>query len=161
MSNYEFGQEYLDKLEPVIEKFGWAVQGVFAIEDDDPTWVYTVGLEDNGHPELMVSMYDIHVAHGLLNRIAQECLEGNHPWPVPGTYLDWLNDDYPLAVVEVDEVEALTGEWFNVAFARRDSRNDLRVLQLVWCDENHQYPDDTWQPSTQVVLGEKWWLREG
>jgi hypothetical protein len=149
---------HLAEVERMITEYGWSCQGVFATEPDKPTWVYTIGLERKGHPELLVVMPDPRAAQGVLNTVAEECMEGRQPWPEHGQWIDWALTDprYRLAVVEVERKEVEEGAWFNIAAGfRADGKVGLRVLQLVWPDQHVKYPDGTWK--LQPVLGDRWW----
>ena len=57
--------EYLDQIRDLIDRCGWAVQGV---ERDRvrPPWAYTVGLTAAGHPELVVTGLPLTRAADLL-----------------------------------------------------------------------------------------------
>src|SRR3546814_19040579 len=59
--------EMLAGLHGVVERFGWAVQGVEA----STPWTYTIGLTERfGHPELVLVGIDISLAMNILNALA-------------------------------------------------------------------------------------------
>jgi hypothetical protein len=59
-------QDYLDHMQGLIDRFGWAVVGV---EDDagHPPWAYTLGLPPLGRPELVMTGMRLPRATWLLN----------------------------------------------------------------------------------------------
>lgn len=139
---------FLQDLDAVIAQHGWAVQGVVAEEGvvvaGPPSWCYTVGLEDRGLPELLIVGLDPRTAQTILNDAAQHLIDGA-AWS-HGDRVEELLRGYDMAVVAVTDEVATAGDWFNVAFARRGSRTDLDVLQLVWPDRDGDYLDTARQP---------------
>jgi hypothetical protein len=71
-------QDYFEELRTRVLNHGWAVQYV---EIDRAPYAYTVGLHDEGLPELLVSGLSPSWAGRLLNSVAQEAVEGHalHP----------------------------------------------------------------------------------
>src|SRR5689334_18985943 len=73
--------DFTTELEALIREHGWAVQGVFDATSPGPSgWVYTIGLEDLGHAELMIVGLPLDTAHGLLNRVLTEAVAGTRVW---------------------------------------------------------------------------------
>ena len=145
------------QLERVIQKSGWACQSVLAGKDpDSPNWVYTIGLEDLGRPEMIVIGYPAPESHAMLNDCAKRALGGDLQRPKPGEIIGHsCGCARRVAVVEVDLGVAAAGEWFNMALARRRGSDGFQALQLVWSDEFGQLPTVT--TVEQPLLGESWW----
>lgn len=57
----------LPAFESIIRQHGWMVQGV----GDEPPFAYTIGLHNNGLPELIVFGIDFKLSNRLLNDIAR------------------------------------------------------------------------------------------
>lgn len=145
------------QLERVIQKSGWACQSVLASNNpESPNWVYTIGLEDLGRPEMIVVGYSALESHAMLNAWAKRALGGDLQWPEPGEIVGHsCGSARRVAVVEVDFGLAAAGEWFNMALARRGGSDGFQALQMVWSDESGQLPVVT--TLEQPLLGEVWW----
>src|SRR3546814_5333971 len=63
---------------PILQRFGWAVQGVEA----STPWTYTIGLTERfGHPELVLAGIDISLAMNILNALADRVAGGEQLRP--------------------------------------------------------------------------------
>ena len=73
-------QDYLDHMQGLIDRFGWAVVGV---EDDGihPPVAYTLGLTPRGRPELAVTGLPPRRSTWLLNAVASYVLDTTVPRP--------------------------------------------------------------------------------
>src|SRR3546814_18045840 len=70
--------EMLAGLHGVVQRFGWAVQGVEA----STPWTYTIGLTERfGHPELVLAGIDISLAMNILNALADRVAGGEQLRP--------------------------------------------------------------------------------
>jgi hypothetical protein len=149
--------DFSAELEALIREHGWAVQGVFNTTAPGPSgWVYTIGLEDQGRPELAIVGLPLDTAHGLLHALLVDVVDGIRSWPTVGdTIVGLVHGGYGLRVVAVDPGVAAAGDWFLGALARRGTVDDFRPLQLVWQEADYSWPDG--RSDRQPVLGDRWW----
>ena len=122
--------EYLARMAELVDKYGWAVQGVER-ERHRPPWAYTVGLTPCGRPELLITGLPLRRSTELLNRMGAQLL--CRETPAPGERLRLV--DGPLVEfvrVEHPDVHLLT------ALALYGP--DVRGLQVVWADDRDQWP---------------------
>jgi hypothetical protein len=125
-------QDYLDHMQGLIDRFGWAVVG---IEDDriHPPWAYTIGLTPRGRPELVVTGLPLPRATWLLNTVAPYMLDT--AVPLPGE--EALVEGGPLMeVVRVTEPKA------HLVTAVELYGPEIRALQLVYADDRGHWPWD-------------------
>jgi Domain of unknown function (DUF4262) len=132
--------DYLDHLQIVIARHGWAVQG---IEDDwlHPPWAYTVGLTSRGRPELVVTGLPLVRAAGLLNDVASHLLRATTP--TPGERLKLAGNPL-MEIVEISEPTAHL-EVVVAVFGPQ-----VRALQTVHADDRGCWP---WERGYRGVMG--------
>jgi len=132
----------------MIVKYGWAAVGVFS--DDEPPWMYTVGLQaTHDHPELVMYGLPLELMHNLLHDAVREIENGKRF--EPGTLAGGVIKDYDVAVVKVDEPFDPRYPLNVATFFHED--DEVEAVQLVWPQADGTYP---WQPGglqAQVVLG--------
>lgn len=138
MSGFDDRDEYLVGVEAKIAEHGWAVQGVGA-GDGEPAFAYTVGLVDQGRPELVMFGLPMNVMHVLLNDLAASDL------PAPGSLVHEVAN-MPLRLDVVDP--ARSSEFLTVAAAH--ARGTVDAVQVVWPDREGRFPGD---PGFDVELG--------
>jgi len=125
-------QDYLDHMQGLIDRFGWAV---VAIEDDQihPPWAYTLGLTPRGRPELVVTGLPQPRAVWLLNTLAPYVLDTAVPRPGESV----LVEGGPLMeVVHVAEPSA------HLLTAVEFYGPGIRALQLAYADASGRWPWD-------------------
>ena len=125
-------QDYLDHMQDLIDRFGWAVVGV---EGDriHPDWAYTLGLRLHGKPELVITGLPGPRATWLLNMLAQYVLESTVPRPGD----EVLVEGGPLTeVVRVAEPAA------HLDIAVEFYGPGIQALQLVYVDGRGKWPWD-------------------
>lgn len=120
-------RDYLDILRQKVRKNGWAVQ---YIEDRSP-YAYTIGLNEAGLPEVLVTGLSPEVSLRLLNTVANYTVHEKEP--KPGDTIT-LPDDWFGEFVEVAEPTAHMG------FAVALYGTDIHALQLVWHDTHGHSP---------------------
>jgi hypothetical protein len=138
--------DYIDYMCDLIDRFGWAVQG---IERDGvhPPWAYTVGLTLHERPELVITGLSLRRSARLLNEMAAHTLHAAPP--VPGEQIPWRGGPL-LEIVRVGEPTA----HLNLAVELFGPR--VRALQLVHADDREHWPWDSWYRGGrggQPVLG--------
>jgi hypothetical protein len=135
--------EYLRMMLGLIDRHGWAVQGVERDKLYAP-FAYTVGLTMRGLPELAITGMELATATGLLNELADEFVHLG--LPAPGERIP-LGDGRVLEVVEVRHPEAYLFtaiSLFEIADGAREVfPTGVRCLQLAWSDERGRWP---WEP---------------
>lgn len=132
--------EYLDHMRELIDRCGWAVQGV---ERDRarPPWAYTVGLTAAGRPELVVTGLPLARATGLLNSVAAHVMHAAAPRPGEQVRLRGA----PLIeIVEVAEPAA------HLLTAAELYETGIRALQVVHADDRGHWP---WEVGYRGVRG--------
>lgn len=133
----------------VIAEHGWAVQGVFPTTADELWFSYTVGLTEAalGLPELAVSGLPGEQGQQVLNLVAQRHVKDR--LRVGDTVEGVVS--VPLRVI--DAMRAPVG------IARRMYRSRPIVLQLVWPDDNEQWPGSPFygKQFRQELFGLPWW----
>lgn len=126
-------QDYLDYMQGLINRFGWAVVGV---EGDriHPPWAYTLGLTPHGKPELVLTGLPGPRATWLLNAVAHYVLHTAVPRPGEQVHVE----DCPLMeVVRVAEPSA------HLAVAVELYGPGIKALQLVYVDDRGHWAWDT------------------
>jgi hypothetical protein len=126
-------QQVLDRLESLIARHGVAIVSVGAARDA-PAFSYTVGLSDDGLPELLVTGLPPEVAQPVLNDLAVR-LRRDGALPVSEPLAD-VFAGMPAVLQEVPF--ARCAAYVRVAADRR--QGPLRVLQLIWPDAAGRFP---------------------
>jgi Domain of unknown function (DUF4262) len=126
-------QDYLDHMQGLIDRFGWAVVGV---EGDGihPPWAYTLGLTPHGRPELVVTGLPLPRATWLLNAVASYVLDTAIPRPGE----EVLVEGGPLM-----EVVAIAQPGAHLAIAVEFYGPAVQALQLAYVDDRGHWPWDT------------------
>jgi hypothetical protein len=125
-------QDYLDHMQDLIDRFGWAVVGV---EGDriHPPWAYTLGLTPRGRPELVLTGLPLPRATSLLNDVAAYVLDTAVPRPGENASLE----GGPLMeVVRVAEPTA------HLVIAFEFYGPEIKALQFVYPDDRGHWPWD-------------------
>lgn len=134
-------QDYVDHMQGLIDRFGWAVVG---IEGDriHPPWAYTLGLTPRGKPELVVTGLDLPDATHLLNAVASYVLSTTVPQPGE---LVHLQGGPVLEVVGVAEPTA------HLLTAVEFYGPGVTALQMAYADDSGHWP---WCAEFQWGMGE-------
>ncbi len=139
---------YLDHMQDMIARYGWAVQTV----DRDrihPPWAYTVGLTPHGRPELVATGLAADRAGSLLNDVAAHLLHAAVPRP---------GEQIPLAGSPLIEIVEVAEPAAHLVVAVELYGPALRALQLVHADDRGHWPWDGGYRGVrggQPVLGER------
>ncbi|BBX66608.1 hypothetical protein MPSYJ_00690 [Mycolicibacterium psychrotolerans] len=123
--------DYLDVLRETIKDQRWAVQFV---ESDNRPFAYTVGLHENGLPELVVTGMRAQTSAKLLNVIGEQMVDEGMVLQ-PAEHID-CGRRYLLEVVEVEHPDV------HLKFALGLYGSTIRALQLVWADDAGRWPWD-------------------
>ncbi len=124
--------DYLDHVRDLMDRYGWAVQGV---ERDRirPPWAYTVGLTSLGRPELVVTGLSISRAGRLLNDVAAHVVHAAAPSP---------GEQIPLTGGPLIEIVEVARPSVHLAVAMELLGPRLRALQVVHADDRGHWPWD-------------------
>ncbi|WP_327023020.1 DUF4262 domain-containing protein [Micromonospora sp. NBC_01739] len=145
--------DFLRNQERIITTKGWAVTHVLPTDDDPDTtapFAYTVGLTAHDHPELIIAGLPPLVAHTLLNDLAQRI----HDKAERFTHGQRINDliaDYDAIIIDGRPTEDLLP---GAAIARY-GRHQIRLQQIVWPDQQGQFPWDggySFDPRIQALI---------
>lgn len=133
-------QDYLQYIESIVAREGWAVQGV---ERDRfrPPYAYTVGLTPHGKPELVVTGMSLARAAELLNDIAVHVMHA--AVPEPGERVP-LIEGPAIEFVEVRVPSA------HLLVATEIYGHRVRALQAVHADDHGHWP---WEVGYRGVKG--------
>lgn len=131
-------EDYIAKLDAIIEKHGYAVQSVM----DNPSMSYTVGLTDLGLPELVMVGVPIPSMQAIINEAVAR-MRSTQPF-APGQLQSELAN-LPLRIDAVHISQVLGRLYMLIGYEKRRQRQvtELKVLQLVWPDQDGRYPDDS------------------
>lgn len=124
----------LEQPDEIIARVGWMVQAVFH-SPDAPGFAYTVGLAAKGLPELVSFSLPPNVAVVILNRLAQQLVNGESL--EVGKALDHVMQDYDCMLLETGREQ--TDQYM---FQTLHRYPDYRALQLIWQDPLHRWPWD-------------------
>jgi hypothetical protein len=125
-------QDYLDHMQGLIDRFGWAVVGV-ADDGVHPPWAYTLGLTPLRRPELVVTGLPLPRATWLLNEVGLYVLDTKVPRPGD----EVLVEGGPLLeVVRVAQPSA------HLLTAVEFYGPGIQALQLVYADDGGNWPWD-------------------
>lgn len=131
-------EDYIAKLDAIIEKHGYAVQSVM----DNPSMSYTVGLTDLCLPELVMVGVPIPSMQAIINEAVAR-MQSTQPF-APGQLQSELAN-LPLRIDAVHISQVLGRLYMLIGYEKRRQRQvtELKVLQLVWPDQDGRYPDDS------------------
>lgn len=116
-----------------IRRYGWTAVSVYE-PGGGPTWTYTIGLADRGHPELLVADAKVERAMAVITDLATRVVGGESLADAPSvTYLD--EDEAALRDVHAVHIErGLVGSWEGYYHWRGGPVPPLRVRQVVLPD---------------------------
>ena len=127
---------YLDRLRALVNKHGWAVQGVGAdVEAGVPGFAYTVGLAKKGLPELIVLALPMDSAQPILNTLARRMVDGE-AFEDGKDIIEAANLPLRLQTLEGGHLR----NW--VRFADLLNGKPVSVRQIVWPDRDGFFPTD-------------------
>jgi Domain of unknown function (DUF4262) len=124
--------DYLGHVRGLVDRHGWAVQGV-PRDRARPPWAYTTGLTTRGRPELVITGMPLPRAASVLNDVACHLMRAAAPEP-GGRLL--LGSGLLTEIVEVAEPAAHLVTAVSLYGPR------LRAIQLVHADRRGHWPWD-------------------
>lgn len=140
--NPEALQKYRQRMEALIEQHGWMVQAVFPTQDDPDhvSFQYTIGLHDQGLPELLAFGLPGESGMTLLNDVANHllvCKATGQAFVGRVEHARWPMPFYVLRAETETANEYATGAW-------NRSQGQASFLQVVWPDRQGRFP---WHPA--------------
>ena len=136
-------RDYIRHLSRIVERNGWAVQGVERGRVQPP-WAYTIGLTRHGLPELVVTGMRPTKAAELLNDVAEHCLHAAPPKP---------GEVVPMVGGPTFEVVKVAQPAGRMIVATEILNTKFTALQLVHADYRGTWPWETGYRGVQPVLG--------
>lgn len=137
--------DYLEQwLLPTIDRYGWAVTAVDGDRLHAP-FAYTIGLTEQGVPELVITGLPQDGAYAVLQDVVQHCLAEERL--VPGTQPRLEGIEMGLEVVEMPHPGAHLFDAVSLY------GKETRALQLVWQDARGRWPWDVGFRGFQPVFG--------
>jgi len=133
-------ETYLIQLEALIDKEGWAVQGVLG-DDENLPFAYTVGLTPKELPELLVYGLPHQTAGAILNHLAKDMI--TDPSSIaPDTPLEGYVSGFPVILLV-----ARVNHEANMALNLYGEK--VRVWQAVFPDQHGKFP---WEQEYSLSL---------
>ncbi|HEY3955130.1 MAG TPA: DUF4262 domain-containing protein [Streptosporangiaceae bacterium] len=132
--------DYLDYMRNVMDRCGWAVQGIER-DGPHPPWAYTVGLTRLGRPELVVTGMSLHRATHLLNDMAAHSLHADNPK---------LGEQIELTGGPVIQMIGVAEPTAHLRIATEMFGPRIRALQVVHADDRGHWP---WERGYRGVRG--------
>jgi hypothetical protein len=168
MDDFSKIDEYLFRVHSNLQRSGLHVTAVFGTPTS-PSWAYTIGLLEHGHPELVTIGLSPQSAHGFLAHAFDEAIDGIPLELGRDRHRTWDGSDTDLHVsfVEVPEIlwqrpSSLVGTLHAYYGSRGGYPCTPRVCQLVWPDMDGRLP---WEPGFdeslrryQPLLDQEPWL---
>jgi hypothetical protein len=142
------GSTFADYVEqwllPTIDRHGWAVTAVDGDRLHAP-FAYTIGLTEQGLPELVITGLRQERAHEVLQTLARHSIGVEEL--VPGERRNVCGSDQLLEIVAVPHPEAHLFDAVGLYGP------DVHALQLVWEDDRGRWPWDVGFRGFQPVFG--------
>jgi hypothetical protein len=141
-------RDYLAYFRGLIDRHGWAVQGVQR-DRLHPPWAYTVGLTLAGMPELVVTGMPLAAATNLLNDVAHHVLHAGELRP---------GEQVPLVDGPLIEIVEMSHPELRLTTAVEFCGKGIRAVQLVHADDRGHWPWEIGYRGVrggQPVLGER------
>lgn len=141
-----FVQDHLRKVDEIIRRVGWCVQGVGG-GDDDPPFAYTVGLTETfGHPEIFIVGFGFQMSQNVLNSAADAIRRGHRL--DSNKLADEVIQNFPVAVRTLGKKQA--GARGKVARARYAPKG-FEAVQMFLPDASGRFP---WDPACDPKYAE-------
>ncbi|WP_326564439.1 DUF4262 domain-containing protein [Micromonospora peucetia] len=142
--------DFLRRQEEIIEATGWAVTHVLPTDDDPVPFAYTVGLTAHDYPELITAGLPPEVAHSLLNDLVRRVHDKAERF-THGQRISDLIAGYDAIVIDGPP----TDELLPAMAINRYGRDQIRLQQLVWPDQQGRFPWDNgynFDPQAQPLI---------
>lgn len=135
--------EIHDRTEGLIERFGHAVIHIFPdLARGLPGFSYSVGLQDLGWPEIVLTGIPPAAAQGIVNRVAQILVERGEPPREGEPFADILQGDYLVRLRSLSPAQVEANLWIACDRAADNSREPPAAFQIVYQDLARRWPED-------------------
>jgi hypothetical protein len=149
MDEFSINDELLFRIHGAIERCGFFVMSVGSTPTV-PSWAYTIGLLERGHPELITVGLSAESAHGFLSRAHEDAVKGVPLEVGRAKRRTWdftSGVDLDVAFVDVPDLQwHPPSTLLNCLLAYYGGRGGFpcepRVCQLVWPDMRGRLPFD-------------------
>lgn len=142
-------QPHLDMMKVVRSNIDRHGQHIFFIvpEDEEPAFAYTIGNAVIGLPELLlIGNFSTTTSGGILNDLGLKMRASSQPL----AHEISLGGDYP---VRIRAASSLATQRYTIQVSRFLGHVHYRVLQILLCDPNGQYPGEPGcDPAYDVLL---------
>lgn len=155
MCNGQSIDDYVDSVQGMIERHGWALQYVNSDDENSdpldgeilPAFCYTVGLTTFGHPEIVLVGRAADESAAVLNALGRRVSVAGERFDAG---IDCRAAGFELSFVDVVDTE----DWLLMA-DRIYAPRRVEAVQAVWRDFDGNLPWEGQYPSTlvQPVLG--------
>lgn len=144
----EQAQQYRDKIEANIKKYGYNSTFVFA--GNSPSFCYSTGIYKSfGVPEIFISSLPQNLSHEL---IADYLAKFRNTNSVPvNEQIDDLTDRFPVYLIEVPKDNLTEYVLTSLKFY---GNTDFKYVQLIYPDVEGNFPNDTGYDYDQEIIGE-------
>jgi hypothetical protein len=139
-------EQYLKKVQDIIERHGWFVQSVMP-DEDAPAFSYSIGLWTRfRHPEIFMSGFRPELMHGLINDVAERLSSGSR-FDQDLQRASGIIKGFDIAFRTVDRSVAATF----ALFANDVQGEGFDTVQLCLPDAQGRFP---WDPGCDPRLAE-------
>lgn len=134
-------RDYMRSLQELVERVGWAVQAVGAVDPGDVPYCYTVGLTNKGFPEVAIRGIDPRTGMHLINHFVGRLLKD--PTIATQPRVSEIIEKYDIAVVPMSDQD-ISGNLFLADLYQRTFHqpSTVHVLQLIYPDRNGHFPGE-------------------
>lgn len=143
MNGSSWRDQLLGHVHATIEEYGFFIQYVLG-EGADPSWGYTIGFLDHGHPEVMVFGLDDVCTHSVLHALFDEIVAGVSR-PVGREHAQTIGTGPPIRLLPVPHAHwsrrgnrLCTAVEYYSSLGWESAR--LSALQLVWATPTGDFP---------------------
>lgn len=125
---------YQGKIAGIIAEHGWMIQGVGG-GPDSPTFSYTIGLTEFGHPELLMVGLDPRTAQSLLNTMGATVKNLGRAYSPGDRVAEVIAGFDVLLRGPIDPVKAQLIQALNMY-------GEIDALQVLWPDAEGRFPGE-------------------
>ena len=122
-----------------IEKYGWQYQYVFDENEENPSFSYTIGLEESySHPEIMIFGLKREQMHNILSDLVRDIKEGRKFEPDVKTG-DVVSGNFEVIFKPLKQ--ELFSEYVGIAVDYY--KKSFRAYVMLWPDKHNILPTET------------------
>lgn len=128
----------MDSLKDNIDKYGWQFQFVFDENGMKHDFAYSIGFEESfNHPEVMIFGLNRQTMHALMSEVAAQIKQGE-------VFTEDIKNESVLAGNFQVCFKRVKREYHKkyVGVATKYYNKDIRVLVMLWPDQNNVLPTE-------------------